>query len=100
MGFNALRPFIAPAIAPFIGAFLAYLANRFGIQYTPEQQAQISEGVVTAILALFATAASLTGIAKVAMNRKLNPGNAASSGLAAREKHEANVLDAKAQADE
>ncbi len=79
--FSFLRPFIAPAIMPFLGAALAYLATRFGIVYSPEQQTQITEGAVSAVLWLFATAASLTGIAKVVLNKKINPANAASSEL-------------------
>ena len=94
MNFNALRPFIAPAIAPFIGAALAWLANHYGIVYTPEQQHQISEGIVTGILMLFATSASAAAVVKVAMNKKLNPGNAASTHLAAAEKNEVQQLKA------
>ncbi len=45
--FSFLRPFIAPAIMPFLGAALAYLATRFGIVYSPEQQTQITEGAVS-----------------------------------------------------
>ncbi|MDQ2987447.1 MAG: hypothetical protein M3R13_12155 [Armatimonadota bacterium] len=78
---NFLKPFIAPAVAPFIGALLAFIANKFGIRYTPDQEAQIREGVVAGILFIVATAASLSGIVKVGMNKKLNRANAATSEL-------------------
>jgi uncharacterized protein (DUF697 family) len=79
---DVLRPFIKPLIAPFLGALLTYLANRYGIIYTPEQAAQISDGVVAAILAIFAVAASATGVVGVLINKKANPANAATSQLA------------------
>ena len=78
---NALRPFIAPALAPFIGALLVYLANRWGIIYSDEQKAKISEGAVTAVLLLFSLAASLSGVIKIAANKKLNKSNAATTEL-------------------
>ncbi len=80
--FNYLRPFIAPILVPFISATTIWLNVRFNIVYTPEMIEQINEGAVTAVLALFAAAASLAGAIKVAVNKRLNPANAATTQLA------------------
>jgi len=93
-----LRPFIAPALIPFIGAALAFLARKYGIIYTDEQQTKIVEGAVTAILWIFAWAASISGVLKVAANKKLNRSNAATTELVQQGNAEGSML--KGQTDE
>lgn len=80
--FEYLRPFIAPVLTPFIGSFIVWLNVRYHIVYTPEQVDKINQAAVTAVLLIVSTAASISGALKVALNKKLNPANAATSQLA------------------
>lgn len=84
--FDTLRPFIAKFIAPFIGLAITYLNKRYGMEFNDNDAAQAIASLVD--LVVFSIA---TGVSAVTINKKVNPGNAASSHLAAVEKTEAAV---------
>lgn len=87
MNFDAWRPFIAKFIAPLIGFAITYLKHRFGIEFNDAEQAQVLNALTD--LVVFAIS---TGISSVGINKVVNPGNAASSHLAAQEKSEAENI--------
>ncbi len=82
---NMLRPFMAAILGPGIIWLLAKLSALTGFTYTPEQIQLINDGVVLLII---------TGVMKVLVNKKANPGNAASSHLAGQEKTESEQIKA------
>lgn len=90
MNLDSWRPFIAKFIAPIIGFCVTYLNKRFGIAFTDAETQQVLASLVD--LVVFSIS---TGISAVAINKKVNPGNAASAHLAAAEKQE--VTDMKRQ---
>lgn len=86
---NALRPFLSRLIAPFITAFLGYLALKFGIDFGADAAGNFTEYAVVVILAVFT---AVSGVMHRLIDKKVNPGDAASSHLAATEKVEATML--------
>lgn len=76
LNFDTWRPFIAKFIAPLIGFVVTYLNKRFGIVFSDAESAQVVASLVD--LVVFAMA---TGISAVAINKKVNPANAASTEL-------------------
>lgn len=88
--FDAWRPFIAKFLAPIIGLCVTYLNKRFGIVFTDAETQQVLASLVD--LVVFAIS---TGVSSVGINKVVNPGNAASSHLAAREKYEAETIKGK-----
>lgn len=86
------RPFLAKIIAPFVGFAATWLKHKYNIDFGVDEQNQ----VVLQLTDLLVFAIT-TGLAAVAINKKANPGNAASAHLAAREKHEAVVLKGKTE---
>jgi hypothetical protein len=85
--FDAWRPFIAKFIAPLIGFCFTYLNKRFGIVFSDAETGQLLTSLVD--LVVFAIS---TGVSAVGINKVVNPGNAASSHLAAVEKEEAKAI--------
>jgi hypothetical protein len=81
MNFDSWRPFIAKFIAPIIGFCVTFLNKKYGIEFSDAETGQLIASLVD--LVVFAVS---TGISAVAINKKVNPGNAASSHLAAAEK--------------
>jgi hypothetical protein len=77
-----LRPILAVIVGPLIGAMLTYLTTKYGIPFTDEQRQKIVQDVTASILAVLTLFYTYTGLAKVFINRKVNPMNAASSELA------------------
>lgn len=82
---NFLRPFLARIIAPLVTGFLAWLSVHYGIVLDTDQS---TTKVTEAVIAIFTILAPLTGIVKQIIEKKVNPGNAASTKLAEIEKHE------------
>lgn len=93
MSYDSWRPFIAKFIAPLIGLCITYLNKKFGIEFSDAEQAQVLASLVD--LVVFAIS---TGVSAVAINKHVNPGNAASSHLALQEKRE--VAEIKATTDQ
>lgn len=87
MNFDSWRPFIAKFVAPIIGFCITYLNKRFGIVFSDAETGQLVASLVD--LVVFAVA---TGITAVSINKRVNPGNAASSHLAAAEKVESQII--------
>lgn len=85
-----LRPFLSRFISPFIASGLAILALK-GIDLGPDATSNITEYTVVAIIALMQL---LNGPIHKLIDKKVNPGDAASAPLAAKEKVEAAVLTA------
>jgi hypothetical protein len=77
MNFDAARPFIAKFVAPLIGFVITYLNKKFGIAFSDAETAQLVASLVD--LVVFAMA---TGISAVAINKRVNPANAATTPLA------------------
>lgn len=87
MSIDFWRPFIAKILAPFIGFAVTYLNKKYGIVFSDADTA----GLVAQITDLLVFAVS-TGITAVGINKWANPGNAASSHLAAAEKAESQEI--------
>lgn len=90
MNFDTWRPFIAKIIAPFVGLLVTALNKKYGITFGDTDVAQAVAGLTD--LVVFAVS---TGISAVGINKVVNPGNAASAHLAAREKAEVVTLKRK-----
>lgn len=89
MNYDAWRPFISKFVAPLIGLAATWLNSKYGILFDDAEQNQIVVHLVD--LVIFAIS---TGVSSVGINKFVNPGNAASSHLAAAEHQE--VKDIKA----
>jgi hypothetical protein len=87
MNFDAWRPFIAKFIAPLVGFAVTWLNKKFGIELGQDDQNQALVALVD-----FVVFAISTGLAGVGINKVVNPGNAASSHLAAVEKSEVEQI--------
>ena len=87
MNYDTLRPFIAKFLAPLIGLAVTWINKRFGIVFTDAETQQVLASLVD--LVVFSIS---TGFAGVLINKKVNPGNAASAHLAGKESSEATVL--------
>jgi hypothetical protein len=89
MEVNPLTVFISRILAAVFIMALGWLAKLAGVKYAPDQLQAVAAYMVTwlipAVLALFS-------IAKVIFDKKFNPGNASSSGLAAQGIAEAKAL--------
>jgi uncharacterized membrane protein len=80
-----LRPFLSRIIAGWVAAFVAYLSTKFGVTLDAETQA----GILAVLLGIFTTVYS---IVHRVLDKKINPGDAASSHLAAKEQVEVAAL--------
>lgn len=80
-----LRPFLARIIAPIVTSLVAWLAVHYGITYDP---GIATKQVTEAVIAVFGILAPLTGVVKQIIEKKVNPGNAASTKIAAIEHQE------------
>ncbi len=89
MSFDSYRPFIAKLLAPFIGLAVTALNKKFGFGFTDSDTAQALTSLTD--LVIFALS---TGLSGVLINKKVNPGNAASSHLAGAEVQEAKDIKA------
>lgn len=87
MNFDTYRPFIAKIVAPLIGALVTLLNKKYGYQFSDADVQQAIGPVVDLII--FAIS---TGVSAVTINKKVNPGNAASSHLAGAEKEESDTI--------
>lgn len=85
MNFDTFRPLIAKSIAPFIGLLVTALNKKYGFTFTNADLQPLID------LVIFALTAGLSG---VFINKKVNPGNAASSHLAGAEVAEARAIKA------
>lgn len=86
---DTLRPFISRLIAPFITAALGFLAVRFGLNFGEDAGGHITEYSVVLFIGL---AQFINGAVHKAIDKKVNPGDAASATLASAEKVEAGML--------
>jgi hypothetical protein len=95
MNFDAWRPFIAKILAPIIGAiittFVLWLKTRWNI--TVELSSAELTDIVKNTINLIVFAVS-TGVSAVTLNKRVNPGNAASSHLAVVEKRQSEEIKA------
>ena len=82
-----LRPLLSRIFAAWIAALVVYLQIKFGITLDAETQTAL----LTVMLGSFAT---IYGIAHKILDRYLNPGDAASSHLAVKEKAEVQEMKA------
>lgn len=89
---DALRPYISRILAPIITAFIMWLLNK-GIDLGPDAAAHLTEYGTVGLLAVFAL---LNGVIHKTIDKRLNPGDAASSHIAHEERKESTVLKAKA----
>lgn len=85
---NTLRPFISRLISPLITAALAFLALK-GINLGDDAAVHLTE---YAVVVLIAGMQLLNGALHKGIDKKVNPGDAASSHLAAVEKVAAEGL--------
>lgn len=83
-----LRPFLSRFISPFIASGVAFLALK-GIDLGDAAPAHLTEYTVVFLIALMQL---LNGPIHKLIDKKVNPGDAASAPLAAKEKVEAEVL--------
>lgn len=87
MDFDKYRPFVAKIVAPLIGALVTILNKKYGFVFSdPDIQQAVGLAVDFVIFAVS------TGVTAVTINKGVNPGNAASSHLAGREKEEAESI--------
>ncbi len=91
MNIDSYRPFIAKVIAPFIGLAVTAVNKKYGFVLDDSVV-----GMAVAALTDIIVFSLSTGLSGVLINKKVNPGNAASAHLAAREKSEAETIKAKA----
>jgi hypothetical protein len=87
MNFDAWRPFIAKLLAPLIGGIALWIKGKIGADFGVDEQNVVTQGIVDFIV--FAITAGASG---VGINKFVNPGNAASSHLAAVEKAETEQI--------
>lgn len=82
---DSLRPFLSRIIAGWIAAVVAFMNAKYGITLDGDTQ--------TAIMTLFfAIASSVYAIVHRVIDKKLNPGDAASSHYASQEKEESDRI--------
>lgn len=86
---DTLRPFISRLIAPFITAALGFVAVRFGLVFGEDAGGHITEYTVVLLIGL---AQLVNGAVHKAIDKKANPGDAASAHLAGAEKVEAEAI--------
>lgn len=89
---DTLRPFLGRGVALLIAWVAAHLTARYHITVTTEQQVQFSNAVVDIITGFIAVWFASHKI----FDKWFNPGDAASSHIAAQEKAEAVELKAQA----
>lgn len=75
---NVLRPVLARVAAALIGAAAAWLAAK-GVELDAETQAQLIEGIVGLMLAVFGV---VYAVAHKMINARLNPADTATPALA------------------
>ena len=85
---DSLRPFLSRIIAPLVTALLTYLAVHFGLNFGEDAAGHITE---TAVIAVIAGMQIVYGLVHRVVDKKVNPGDTASSHLA---------VEAKAAAEE
>lgn len=85
---NTLRPFISRLIAPFVTMGLAWLALH-GFDFGADASGHVTEYAVVAIVGLMQF---VNGAVHKTIDKKVNPGDAASAHLAGAEKVEAQVI--------
>ncbi len=91
MDFNSLRPFLSRALASVIATLITWLLSK-GIDVGKDAAGQLTEVATTVLIGAFTL---FYGVIHRTIDKKVNPGAAASSTLATREKSEATTLKAK-----
>lgn len=92
---NALRPFLARIIASAVAGLAAWLAAHWTIELDADARQQITEaGLVLALAVAQWIGTTVYGLVHRALSKRLNPGDAASSHLAAVEQRETAHLKA------
>lgn len=86
---NLLRLVIARTIGGLIATLSAWLMIRYGIIVDDSAQAELTSNVVAVMMTIFTI---LYPLIHKLINRKINPGDAASSHLAREEKTQAEGL--------
>lgn len=87
---DTLRPFISRLIAPFVTMGLTWLALH-GFDFGADATGHVTEYAVVAIVGLMQI---INGVGHKTIDKKFNPGDAASSHLAGAEKVEAEAIKA------
>lgn len=94
---SALRPFLARLIASAVAGIAAWLAARWTIELDSDSQQQITAAVVVLAMAVAQWVGTTAyGVVHRVLNKRLNPGDAASSHLATAEAKETAQLKAQA----
>lgn len=88
---NFLRPILSRLIGAWVGALAIWLSTRYGVVLDESQQAQIIGG---AVAVLYGIGQTMYAISHRLTDKRVNPGDAASSHLAAVEAVEAARLKA------
>lgn len=92
---NALRPFLSRLISPLISTFATWLSVRWAIELDAASQQQITAAVlVIAITVGNYVGQTVNNVVHRLIDKRLNPGDAASSHLAEKEKRETVQLKA------
>ncbi len=92
MIFDALRPFISRALAAVFATLITWLLSK-GIDLGKDAAGQLTEVATTLLIGGFTL---VYGVLHKTIDKSVNPGDAASSHLASREKTEAETIKAKA----
>jgi small basic protein len=82
---DAIRPFFSRILAGWLAAAAVYLNGKYGITLSGDTQAAI----ITLAFAIFSTVYSIT---HRVIDKRVNPGDAAGSHYAVREKEESDRL--------
>jgi uncharacterized protein YcbK (DUF882 family) len=82
---DSLRPFLSRVLAPVITAFVMWLLH-LGIDLGPDASAHLTEYATVIAIALFSV---LNGVIHRLIDKKVNPGDTASSHLAVEAKEAA-----------
>jgi len=89
---NFLRPIISRVIGAWVGGLAIWLSAKYGVVLDENTQLQIIAG---AVALLYAIGQTVNAVVHRTLDKKLNPGDAASNHLADVEAKEVHVLKAK-----
>lgn len=84
-----LRPYLSRIIAPIITYILAWLAGKTGIVFDSDATKTLTEGAILIIVPILLV---VNGVIHKTLDKYFNPGDAASSHLAAAEKMEVEAI--------
>lgn len=86
---DSLRPFLSRLLSPFVAAFAGYLAIHFGVNLDTDNQVVLVKALVEWIIPLMV---AVNALVHRALDKWLNPGDAASSHVAKQEAAQASAL--------